>query len=480
MPLTLEIEPEVTGEPPSGGPLLTIKDLRISFVTRTGKIQALDRVSLEVKKGETLGLVGETGCGKSQTALAVMRLTPEMGVVENGEIWFRSQNLLQNAKNESSIQVRRGRIRIRRDKRALRNMNAQMSKIRGNRISMIFQEPMTSLNPVYTIGRQISETLLIHRISELTERVLARNSARAKSLRELAQRLTEGITRSNLQDVLSQYGLEGIEDEVWSVLSDSKVEKSKKIAKIEALSQKMTVRVNTRFLQSIKRNNGVVPRRYRALDRVPIVRRRITGALRQEAEAISLGLLRQVGMPNPEKVLRQYPHELSGGMRQRIIIAIAIATRPDLIIADEPTSALDVTVQAEVLDLLRELKKDLKTSVLFISHDLGVIAEVCDRVAVMYAGNVVEVAEVQELFSNPKHPYTKGLKAAIPTFGEKRDTLEVIPGIVPNLANPPKGCRFASRCAYAFDKCTEAPPWVVLGKGHGVLCWLYEGEDKTE
>jgi peptide/nickel transport system ATP-binding protein len=174
--------------------------------------------------------------------------------------------------------------------------------------------------------------------------------------------------------------------------------------------------------------------------------------------------------------LDQYPHELSGGMRQRVMIAMAIATKPKLIIADEPTSALDVTVQAQILELLRQLKAGSDTSILFISHDMGIIAEICDRVGVMYAGNLVEIGDIQTIFENPKHPYTRGLLETIPKYGEKRESLQTIPGSVPNLMHPPKGCRFAKRCKFAFEKCSEEPPWVEEGESgqHAVLCWLYE------
>ena len=197
------------------------------------------------------------------------------------------------------------------------------------------------------------------------------------------------------------------------------------------------------------------------------------GAIEKEARNVSYELLLRVNMPNAEVALSQYPHELSGGMRQRVMIAMAIATRPKLVIADEPTSALDVTVQAQILDLLRDLRRSLNVSVLFISHDLGVISEVCDRVGVMYAGNIVEVATLDELFANPRHPYTQGLLAAIPRHTEKGETLQTIKGSVPDLTNPPKGCRFKARCPFAFDRCDEGPPWVEIAKGHYVLCWLH-------
>jgi oligopeptide/dipeptide ABC transporter ATP-binding protein len=291
--------------------------------------------------GEVIGLVGESGCGKSVTSLSIMRLIVPPGYVETGEILFEGRDLLKLSEQE-------------------------MSGIRGNRISMIFQQPQTSLNPVFTAGDQIAEVLQTHKLLE--------------------------------------------KKEAW----DSAVE-----------------------------------------------------------------LLRLVGIPDPEKRAKSYPHELSGGQAQRVMIAIALALVPQLLIADEPTTALDVTIQAQILDLLRGLQKRLGTAVILITHDLGVIAEMAERVAVMYAGKIVEQANVKPLFREPFHPYTQGLIGSIPVLGKIRDRLEVIPGLVPNLINLPPGCRFAPRCRarekYGLEICNfYDPDFIEAAPEHYVRCWLYQ------
>jgi len=327
-----------------GGPVLDIRDLRTFFHTPEGVVRAVDRVSLSVSPSRTLGLLGESGCGKSVTALSVLRLIPDPpGRIEGGSVFFEGVDLL-------SLPPQR------------------MRAIRGNRITMVFQEPMTSLNPVYTIGDQIAETVMTHR----------------------------------------RLG-------------------------------------------------------------------------RREALALAADLLRQVGIPSPTRRVNEYPHQLSGGMRQRAMIAMAIACRPTLLIADEPTTALDVTIQAQILDLLLGLQETVGMAMVMITHDLGVIAEVSDHVAVMYAGEVVEYAPVDTIFSDAQHPYSIGLMASIPRLGAKRfggkPELNEIPGRVPNLIRLPPGCHFAPRCPRAFDRCRRAkPPLFQISPTHGVRCWLGEGQ----
>jgi oligopeptide/dipeptide ABC transporter ATP-binding protein len=284
-----------------------------------------------------MGLVGETGCGKSVMARSVLRLIPDPpGKITGGEILFKGEDILK---------AHRRRLR----------------EIRGNRISMVFQEPMSSLNPVFTVGNQMEEVVILHQ----------------------------------------------------------KVDRSR-------------------------------------------------------AKEICIQMLQQVKMPDPERVLGKYPHELSGGMRQRVMIAMELSCRPDLLIADEPTTALDVTVQGQVLTILDDLVRRIGVSVLFISHDLGVIAQLCDRVSVMYAGKIVETASVKNLFAAPYHPYTEGLLQAIPSVDKDRDSLLVIPGVVPRLINPPGGCRFHPRCTKRFDPCDNIVPELFeVGPGHEVACHLY-------
>jgi oligopeptide/dipeptide ABC transporter ATP-binding protein len=447
-------------KPIYGAPLLRVSNLKISFVTRAGKIQAINDVSFELKPGETLGLVGETGCGKSQTALAVMRLTPEAGIIERGEIWFSETNLTENIGQEFKLVETRGRVKLRRNKSMLDMLNHEVSQIRGREITMIFQEPMTSLNPVYTVGRQLSETLLTHSVPMLADRVLARNAATKDKLKAVSKATIDVPSQTKLRELLEQIGLGPLEDQIWFILCRKDIGAPQKSEAIMGLGEKKLKPLTERFLISLKKHPGKIPTAYRFPSRLPIIRRWLWGTIQKEALQVSYELLSLVNMPNAETVLRQYPHELSGGMRQRVMIAMAIATRPKLVIADEPTSALDVTVQAQILELLRGLKGTFNAAILFISHDLGVISEICDRVGVMYAGNLVEVATLDQLFADPKHPYTQGLLASIPTYGEKKEMLRTIDGNVPNLIAPPKGCRFRTRCSRAFDKCTHGPPWV--------------------
>lgn len=317
--------------------LLEVQNLKTRFKTDDGAFYAVDDVSFSVKKGQTLGIVGESGCGKSVTSLSVMRLIQKPGNIESGKVLFKGQNLLELSDDK-------------------------MREIRGNEIAMIFQEPMTSLNPVYTIGDQIEEAILLHQ---------------------------------------------------------------KDLSKQQA--------------------------RERAID-----------------------MLRIVGIPAPEKRFHEYPHQLSGGMRQRVMIAIAISCNPELLIADEPTTALDVTIQAQILDLMRKLQKDFNAGMILITHDLGVVAEMCQEVAVMYAGRVVEFGTVEDIFYRPKHPYTKGLLDSIPHFetGHKLDQLKTIKGMVPSLYNLPKGCRFADRCPYAQNDCQQSYPSLENLRGiHKVACF---------
>ena len=325
-------------------PLLEVKGLKTYFYTEDGVVRAVDGVNFEVYPGEVLGLVGESGCGKSVTSLSIMRLISKPGRVDAGEILLDGEDLLKLPEDE-------------------------MIKVRGNRISMIFQQPQTALNPVFKVGDQLAEVLNVH------------------------------------QDMGREAG--------W--------------------------------------NRAVA-------------------------------LLKMVGVPDPERRAEAYPHELSGGMAQRVMIAMALACVPELLIADEPTTALDVTIQAQILDLIRDMRKEMGTSVILITHDLGVVAEMAERVAVMYAGEIVEQTDVQLLFDEPLHPYTQGLIGSIPVLSEIQDKLDVIPGSVPNLVNLPPGCRFAPRCQARFKHglniCTEQDPDLEdIKPGHKVRCWLYQNAE---
>jgi len=384
--------------------ILEVKDLKTNFYTYEGVVKALEKVSFKIERGDTLGLVGETGCGKSVTSLSIIRLVPPPGKIEEGEVIF---NL---AKGRKSRYIN-----------LLNQSEAFMQAIRGNEISMIFQEPSSALNPVYTIGDQIAESFLFHREKEL--------------LREAIKKIQREI-----------------EVEKTSFLKKFKLKTEKKLCEIALKNPNSPLVKIFSFLPFIKSKEKIIKR-------IAIQK--------------SVNLLRRMGIPNPEKVVERYPHQLSGGMQQRVVIAIALACHPKLLIADEPTSNLDVTIQAQILDLIRSLKEELNTSVLFISHDLGVVAEMCKWIAVMYAGNICELTKMEELFENPLHPYTEALLKSIPRRGTRK--LESIKGSVPNLVNPPSGCRFHPRCPKAKEKCTkERPEMREVYKDHFVACHFYK------
>jgi len=320
--------------------VLEIKNLETHFFSSRGVAKAVDKVSYHVNKGEILGVVGESGCGKSVTSLSILQLVASPpGKIVGGEIIFDGEDLLKLSKNE------------------------MQKRIRGNRISMIFQEPMTSLNPLFTVGQQLMEPLMLHR-----------------------------------------------------------------------------------------------------------------GMDKKQARAEAIRMLGLVGIPMPERRFKQYPHSMSGGMRQRVMIAMALCCNPEVLIADEPTTALDVTIQAQILDLMKKLRDELGTSIIMITHDLGVVAEMCDRAVVMYCGSIVEEGTVEEIFKNPQHPYTQGLLASIPKLSDENAELYNIKGTVPNLTKLPQGCRFAERCEHCTEQCKQFRPGLTeLTETHKVRCFLKGG-----
>jgi peptide/nickel transport system ATP-binding protein/oligopeptide transport system ATP-binding protein len=324
--------------------LLEVRDLKTNFYTELGVVKAVDGVDFELYPGETLGIVGESGCGKSVTSLSIMKLVPQpLGKIVSGSILFNGADLAKFT-------------------------NDEMKKVRGNDISMIFQEPMTSLNPVYMVGDQIAETIILH----------------------------------------------------------------KRVSKKEALDQ-------------------------------------------------ALRMIRKVGIPEPKQRIREYPHQLSGGMRQRVMIAMALSCDPKLLIADEPTTALDVTIQAQILKLMRNLKDRLGMAIMLITHDLGVIAEMAERVVVMYAGKIVEYSDVKPLFSDPMHPYTWGLLNSITRMDVETDELAAIPGIVPNPLNFPSGCKYHTRCPLQTEECqVKEPPIFEVASRHFTRCWHHEELQKLK
>ena len=324
--------------------VLQVKNLKTYFYTEEGMVPAVDGLDFELGKGETLAIVGESGCGKSVTSLSVLRIVPTPpGKILDSEILYKGEDLLKKSERE-------------------------MRAIRGNEISMIFQEPLTSLNPVFTIGKQITDILRMHQ-----------------------------------------------------------------------------------------------------------------GMNKKQAYEKAVEMLAKVRIPSPEKVVNDYPHQLSGGMRQRVMIAMALACNPGILIADEPTTALDVTIQAQIMHLLCDLKKDRDTSIILITHDLGVVAQIAENVMVMYAGQAVEYADVKSIFKEPLHPYTKGLLKSLPVLGEEKDELYSIKGNIPSPKDYPQGCRFSPRCDQACEKCRkEPPPLTVLPDGRKVRCWNYVGGESHE
>jgi oligopeptide/dipeptide ABC transporter ATP-binding protein len=364
--------------------VLVVKNLRVNFHTYAGDVKALDGVDFTVKKGEVLGLVGESGSGKSVTALTIEGLLPQNAEVIGGEVLLNGTNLLQ-----------------------LKGAAMMAARLTG--IAMVFQDPTTYLNPVITVGSQITE-------------IMASDP----------EIFTAELVSTRLDDL-------------------------QKAGSSRALTPDEQNEMDT--LKALPPNPKLGKREFKRL-----------------AKLYALDILRQVRLPEPERIFKSYPFELSGGMKQRAMIAMALARRPKLFLADEITTALDVTVQAQILKLLQVLKDEIDTSIILITHDLAVVAEVCDRVAVMYAGNIVELADVEELFRNPLHPYTQGLLASIPRSDASKPELDSIKGSVPNLIFPPSGCRFHPRCPKAFERCpTVKPPLVEFSPGHFVECLLYGG-----
>ncbi len=381
------------------GHVIETVDLKTNFYTYEGVVKALNNVSIVVDHGSSFGLVGESGCGKSVTVRSMMRIIQEPGKIESGKVivYFNEEN------EQQGIDL-------------LQQSEAYMQDIRGNQISMIFQEPNTALNPILSINDQISESFLIHQKEELRNTVI-----------------------SDLQEQLKHSA-----------------------SPLKTFQAAM-------FERQVKNPDDMLTK---ILSKIPIVKW-WEKPLYREATKRSVDIVSKLGIANADQVVTRFPHEVSGGMKQRIVIAVALACNPVLLIADEATSNLDVTIQAQILELIKDLKEKYISSVLFITHDLGVVAETCDRVAVMYAGNVCEVADVNELFSNPKHPYTTALLNAVPKV-EQEGALESIPGTVPNLVHPPSGCRFHPRCPHAMDICqTKFPASKEIADNHVVACYLY-------
>ncbi|MDA3808883.1 MAG: ABC transporter ATP-binding protein [Spirochaetaceae bacterium] len=428
--------------------LIETKDLYTNFYTYEGTVRALNGVSLSMKPGETYGLVGESGCGKSVSVRSMMRIVQSPGKIESGQI-----NLFMSDKDhKKGIDI-------------VKRSETFMQSIRGNSISMIFQEASSSLNPVLKIGDQIGESFIFHRhedmVKEAIEILEDKNEKSSSGLTTFFRNISIKLLKSELRSI-ENYDIVVTEiDKELLALEDKEDEVS--VFRKRSLNGKRDRCREYNTLIHLQR-------------KIPILnayQRGINKAIRRNV----LLLLTELGIPNPDNIIDRYPHELSGGMQQRIVIAIALACHPELLIADEPTSNLDVTIQAQILDMIKELKQTTISSVLFITHDLGVIAEVCDRVSVMYAGDVCETATVKDLFKNPQHPYTKGLLNSVPKV-DQGDKLATIPGIVPNLVTPPSGCRFHPRCPNAMEICKKEKPEIFeLNDDHSMSCHLYTQKD---
>jgi peptide/nickel transport system ATP-binding protein len=504
--------------------VLRIEGLKTYFHTYEGVVRALEGVTFEVLKGETMGLVGETGCGKSVTALSVMGLIPRPpGKIEAGSVFIGEPSRVaglrkefdsrfgkasgdarkaMTAELEKRLEVikgpghEEGRKDVQEQLAALKHSydilqmsEKELNSIRGAKISMIFQEPMTALNPTMTIGEQIGETVGLHQTDRIVDDVI-----RQLNLEKIAlERGKKAIRQKpNSPASVRTNGSSTIEQETppqdalcsvcgaparsdWNAcLSCGAVFKSGISSAVPRSIRRLRMRLEARHYERLKENPYSTTSYL--VRRIPLVRklaeRRLKLAKLLRAEAA----LAEVKIAEPSRVARSYPFELSGGMKQRAMIAMMMACKPDLLIADEPTTALDVTVEAQILSLMRELKTASGTSILLITHDLGIIAENCQRVAVMYAGYIVELSSVQDIFLRPMHPYTNALLKSIPKIGSvyvqtRKKPLKVIPGVVPNLLTPPPGCRFHPRCDHVLEKCkTEVPELKEMLPGHFVAC----------
>ncbi len=424
--------------------LLETRELVTDFYTFEGVVKALNGVSVIVNQGETYGLVGESGCGKSVTVRSVMRIVQSPGRIVGGKILL----FFNKANRGIGCDL-------------LQRSEVFMSSIRGDDISMIFQEASTSLNPVLSVGYQVGESFYLHRRAQMLQETIAELDGEITAGRSLPARGWKRFQRGMYR--LELASLRRYEAEVARIDGDA--------CQLEDCTDPASVRqlaLLNRRRDRLGEKSGLaeVVRRLPFLGLYP---RRLERTVRRHV----VSLLESLGVPNPARIAATYPHELSGGMQQRIVIAIALACHPVLLIADEPTSNLDVTIQAQIIDLIKKLKESIISSVLFITHDLGLVAEVCDRASVMYAGDVAETAAVRELFREPLHPYTQGLLRAVPKV-EQADQLSTIPGTVPSLISPPSGCRFHPRCPHAMDVCRGTKPATIEhAPGHFVACYLY-------
>lgn len=609
------------GKSSSSDYYVTVDSLVTRFFTQKGIVKALDKVTLGIKRGEIFGLVGESGCGKSVTATSLLDLIPDPpGRILSGKIYIDGFNIIGDLDRLARVRVKsETEVKIKRNKRLIKRHNFILSKIRGKKVSMIFQEPFLALNPVLTIGNQITEAILLHSRIDIANAIIRRETIKEEDLRNFlksaystpsiderkkvvnnwtrqyglpeletsindlleSERDTEssvaelrrmvsseltgtnvyqiakardyyktqdelfnltlklletenqqtalekeitfindllsmqgkGIHEASLSELINQLGahqLEGAIGEIGRIdknlgeaalaLWQTLIEHQRSVdipgaaaglrvdfngirnlaASLQGEVEKKNQEISSYRADLRALRRGIRTEYFTFLLKMGIVRKTIERPFVKEAKRRALELLELVNIAEPTRVIDSYPHELSGGMQQRAMIAMSLSSNPSMLIADEPTTALDVTTQAQILDLIKELRALFGSSVLFITHDLAVIAEMCDRVGVMYAGSLIEESSVDNIFFDPKHPYTRGLLSAIPRApekGAKFKKMASIPGTVPNLISPPKGCRFHPRCEYRMDICEKAKPKLVdLGNSHKVACFLFSNE----
>ena len=446
---------------------LAAQDLRVHFFTRRGVYKALNGANLVLKKGEVLGVAGESGCGKTTLGLAIMGLLPRNAAVPTGEVILGDVELIGALRAYAS---RAGdRFSPKKNERLLKRMNKALAALRGFRLSMVFQEPMTSLNPVLSIGFQVAETVFFHNPALLARRALARAKANPADMREVVRLLKErGGNEEAIAEFVKQRGIEGIEEQVLFVWRRGDIHQAKKENVIVSLCGGRLRPFDRKVLEVIARTGSIPP----YYGRVPVLAKVVRRILMKEGFRKAEELLTTLGISHAERVVKMFPHELSGGMRQRVVIAIALANNPEVVIMDEPTSAVDVTVQAQILELVKDVRNAVRASFIIISHDLSVLAEVSDRLAIMYAGRIIEVGPTEAILKEPLHPYTQMLISAIPTLAGKE--VVGIPGEIPDLRAVPSGCAFHPRCPYAMEKCkAQVPPELPHGEENIVACFLY-------
>ena len=461
--------------------IIEVKDLVISFKTDHGILHAVRNISFDLYKGETLCIVGESGSGKSVTSKTIMGILAANAIVENGSILYRGENLLEVAEEE-------------------------FHKIRGHKIGMIFQDPLSSLNPIVRIGKQITEATLINSnklklmyedlISEpliAYKNCLARGKIREKAITDDLEKVTFDLKHKNSEEAPTKEEIKQIRaelkekkakarEEIKQIRAQIKVDAAPLKAKLDEAKKEARAKVKEYKAQILSTYSDNVARAKaeitdsaklkEELGRLKLEKINSLKITKAEAKRRALDIMREVGIPEPERRFKQYPFEFSGGMRQRIVIAIALTETPEVLICDEPTTALDVTIQGQILELIKKIQKERNLSVIFITHDLGVVANMADRVAVMYAGKIVEYGTSEEIFFDPRHPYTWALLSSIPDVDSK-EKLEAIPGTPPNMIYPPKGDAFAARSKYAMKiDYEQEPPLYQISETHYAATWL--------